>query len=186
MATDSASEGRQLAGAQTTDEERAGIEQLTVSVVGRALQLEQAVAPVGEARVVVINRHNDAVTVELSEQGRDGPVPIASWQLGSGESKDRLLHLREGEYELSGLLADGSPLTGARLTVQPQPGHLGGSQPNRSAFPAPVEPEVMRSDDGFPSDPEAGQRIFPGEPGAENEESFAIAEAAADDMPSRQ
>ena len=50
-AIDYAGEGRRLAGAQTTHEERLGIEQVSVTVVGGALQLEQSVAPAGPARV---------------------------------------------------------------------------------------------------------------------------------------
>jgi hypothetical protein len=138
MTVDEPREGRQLAGAKTSEEERAGTEQLLVYILDGTIQLEHEAAPAGDVRLVVMNQgqvaygFNMKVDAESSRANHGGTdSDVAGWdRIEPGNTGEVLLDLREGNYVLTALDAQGSALSTASLTVQPQQG-LPGSGDSR-------------------------------------------------------
>jgi len=142
MVTDEPREGRQLPGAQTSEEERAGTEQVLIHLMDGVVEAEHRVAPAGDVRLVVMNQGTKpygftmaAAAGAAKERSGDGRQAVADWQqIGPGDSGEALLDLQEGDYELTSLDTDGRVLSTATLIVQPQQG-LPGSEDLRRAQP---------------------------------------------------
>ena len=113
-------------------------------------------------------------------RAESGATVVATWAaLEPGVSADQLVDLEEGAYEFSGTFAAVICLSGsAQLTVQRQEALPGEPAPGRTGFRERDFVIQVRTKIGCLLDPDSGQRVFPEEPGAANEENFKIAEAA--------
>jgi hypothetical protein len=140
VAFDEPREGRQLAGAKTSEEERAGIEQILVDLIDGAVQLQNEAAPAGDTRVVVTNRGSVALGFTLGMEGNGDRLPdersgAAEWSsIEPGDSGGAIVRLEEGDYMLTALdPTDGAVVGTATLVVQPQQGLAGsGERPGRA------------------------------------------------------
>jgi hypothetical protein len=128
-----------LPGAKTSEEERAGIEQLLVYLMDGTVQLEHEAAPAGDVRLVVMNQGSTPFGFSMREEksssvGRDGQSEqIADWdRIEPGATGELLIDLHEGDYVLTSLDTDGAVLGTATLTVQPQQGLPGSGELHRT------------------------------------------------------
>lgn len=147
MTTDQPREGRQLPGAKTSEEEAAGIEQIYIEILDGTIELQHAIAPAGDVRLVVLNRSGTAHGLAMNKQDNEAPSSglgpktaapsgLAAWgSIEPGDSAEMVVHLEEGDYTLVSTEAGQSRVAGtATLIVQPQQGLPGsGEYPGRSA-----------------------------------------------------
>jgi hypothetical protein len=137
MTTDEPREGRQLPGAKTSEEERAGIEELLVKLIDGVVQPEHEAAPAGDVHIVIMNQGTAACGFTMSYQPAETKAaeargPVAEWhRIGPGEQGETVIDLVEGDYILASLDLDGAVVSTATLVVQPQQGLPGSEELRR-------------------------------------------------------
>jgi hypothetical protein len=137
MTIDQPREGRQLPGAKTSEDERAGIEEILIELLDGAVELQHAAAPAGDVRIVVMNRGSTAfgLTVHKATESRSSNPgsqrsAAADWsRIEPGGSEDALVHLEDGDYTIEATdLEQARVVSTATLVVQPQQGLPGSGE----------------------------------------------------------
>jgi hypothetical protein len=131
VTTNRGHEEERLAGAVTSEEEDAGIDQVLVILADGTLELETAIAPAGDVRLTVMNRGSSALGFAMTapeDNDRRGveedPAVMASWSsIEPGGSSTAVVHLEAGDYTLTSQDIEGERVLGsATLVVQPAEG----------------------------------------------------------------
>lgn len=121
-------EGRQLPGAMTSEEERAGIESMLIQILEGQVELELTVAPAGDVRVVVMNRGEEAVGLHIGRQEAPDSTVVQLEGILPGDSAESVARLEEGDYIVTATDLQGEALSTASLIVQPQQGLPGSGE----------------------------------------------------------
>lgn len=121
-----------MPGALTSEEERAGIEAILIQITEGQFELDRAVAPAGDVRIVAMNRGEEAASLHLRQQGAPDSAAIGLEEIHPGDSVETVARLDEGASIVTATHAQGDQLSTATLTVQPQQG-LPGSAENGAA-----------------------------------------------------
>ncbi|MGE0228597.1 MAG: hypothetical protein AB7I38_07380 [Dehalococcoidia bacterium] len=122
MSQDDAREGRRLAGAITSEEERDGVEVVLIEIVEGQVEVGLTVAPAGDVRLVAMNRGQEAVDLRIATQDGPDSTVVHLREIHPGDSAEAVVDFDAGDYIITASGPQGHPHGTATLIVQPQQG----------------------------------------------------------------